>query len=167
MNDRRSPEAVLRRELLELLRGRGARMPFADAVAAFPMDAINRRAPNVGYTPWHLLEHLRITQRDILDYIRNDDYHELSWPDDYWPDPDAQATADDWNRTVDAFATDLEALQAIVGDDSVDLTAPLPHAPQHTTLREIRTVGDHNAYHVGEFAILRQVMGTWPADHER
>jgi hypothetical protein len=24
-------------------------------------------------------------------------------------------------------------------------------------------VADHTAYHVGEFAILRQVMGTWPA----
>jgi len=25
-------------------------------------------------------------------------------------------------------------------------------------------VADHNAYHVGEFAVLRQVMDTWPAD---
>jgi hypothetical protein len=24
----------------------------------------------------------------------------------------------------------------------------------------------HNAYHVGEFAILCQIMGTWPAGHE-
>jgi hypothetical protein len=23
-------------------------------------------------------------------------------------------------------------------------------------------VADHNAYHIGEFAIMRQVMGTWP-----
>jgi hypothetical protein len=27
-------------------------------------------------------------------------------------------------------------------------------------------VADHNAYHVGEFAILRQVMETWPPDRE-
>jgi hypothetical protein len=32
-------------------------------------------------------------------------------------------------------------------------------------MREVRIVGDHNAYHVGELAILRQVMGTWPPDH--
>jgi hypothetical protein len=31
-------------------------------------------------------------------------------------------------------------------------------------LREFLLVADHNAYHVGEFAILRQVMGTWPKD---
>jgi hypothetical protein len=31
-----------------------------------------------------------------------------------------------------------------------------------TILREILLVADHNAYHIGEFAILRQVMQTWP-----
>ena len=35
-----------------------------------------------------------------------------------------------------------------------------------TLLREIRIDADHNAYHVGEFAILRQIMGTWAAGHE-
>jgi hypothetical protein len=29
----------------------------------------------------------------------------------------------------------------------------------------VRIIGDHNAYHLGEFAILRQVMGSWPPDH--
>jgi hypothetical protein len=59
-------------------------MGFEDAVAEFPADAINRRAPNVPYTPWHILEHLRITQWDILEYIR-DSAHYLApnWPEDY------------------------------------------------------------------------------------
>ncbi len=33
-------------------------------------------------------------------------------------------------------------------------------------LREVRLVGDHNGYHVGEFAILRQAVGTWPPGRE-
>jgi hypothetical protein len=40
----------------------------------------------------------------------------------------------------------------------------MPHTPGHTLLREVVIVADHNAYHVGEFAVLRQVMGTWPDD---
>jgi hypothetical protein len=55
----------------------------------------------------------------------------------------------------------LQALQAVVVDPATDLTAPLPHAPSYTILREILLVADHNAYHIGEFAILRQVMETW------
>jgi hypothetical protein len=43
------------------------------------------------------------------------------------------------------------------------LHADLPHAEGYTVLREILLVADHNAYHLGEFAILRQVMGIWGA----
>ena len=40
-------------------------MDFTDAVADFPDDAINARPPNVDYTPWHLVEQVRITQWDV------------------------------------------------------------------------------------------------------
>ncbi|HEU4572482.1 MAG TPA: hypothetical protein VFR93_07325 [Candidatus Limnocylindrales bacterium] len=33
---------------------------------------------------------------------------------------------------------------------------------EEAVVREVRLAGDHCAYHVGEFAALRQVMGTWP-----
>ncbi len=46
-------------------------MTFDAAVADFPDWAINERAPNVTYTPWHLIEHLRITQWDMLRYIED------------------------------------------------------------------------------------------------
>ena len=77
----------LRAELLRLLDGLDAHMPFEAAVADFPHSDINRRPPNVDYTPWHLVEHLRLTQADILDYIANPDYIGRAWPDEYWPDP--------------------------------------------------------------------------------
>ena len=70
----------VREQLLVLLDGVGAHMPFDEAVADFPTDAINAFPPNVDYTPWHLLEHLRITQADILDYIVNPDYVGIDWP---------------------------------------------------------------------------------------
>ena len=76
-------DTALREQLLHLLRGGNAHLSFDEAVADFPMDAINRRPPNVPYTPWHLLEHLRLAQWDILDFIRNPQYQELKWPDDY------------------------------------------------------------------------------------
>ena len=43
------------------------------------------------------------------------------------------------------------------------LGSALPYAQQHTLIRELLIVSEHNTYHIGEFAILRQVMGTWPA----
>jgi hypothetical protein len=157
---------ALRRQLAHLIDGVGAHMPFEEAVADFPDDAINRRPPNVDYTPWHLLEHLRLTQLDILQYVTDPGYEERTWPDDYWPDPAATATREDFDATVRDFLADRAALRALVVDPSRDLLAVIPGTPGHTLLREIRIDADHNAYHIGEFAILRQVMGTWPKGHE-
>ena len=113
------------------------------------------------YTFWHLLEHIRIAQWDILDFIRNPDYEERAWPEGYWPAPDAEADLQQWNQTIAAIRADMAELQAMVQDPTTDLYADLPHAPGYTILREMLLVADHNAYHIGEFGILRQVIGAW------
>src|SRR5712691_813908 len=113
----------LRHELLRLLDGVGAHMPFEEAIDAFPDEAMNRRPPNVDYTPWHLIEHLRLTQADILDYITNVEYVEPSWPRDYWPDRSATATRADWDASVAGFLADRAALKALVSDESRDPAA--------------------------------------------
>ncbi len=157
------PNDVLRKQLLALLRGGNAHMSLEEAVADFPMEAINRLPPNVPYTPWHLLEHLRRTQKDILDFICDPNYVSPPWPQGYWPAQGEQATPAQWNETIARFQADLKSLDELVENPQTNLTADLPHAPGYTVVREILTVTDHNAYHIGEFAILRQVMGTWPS----
>ncbi len=157
-------DTALRDQLHHLLRGGNAHMKFDEAVADFPMDRINDRPPNVPYTPWHLLEHLRRTQRDILDFIRNPEYREMKWPDDYWPAPDAVTDAVMWQQTIAAFHADLQAVDDLATGPSTDLHATIPHGDGQTILREILLVADHNAYHIGEFAILRQVMGMWSGE---
>lgn len=153
----------LRTHVVNQLTARQAHLTFDDVVADFPMDRINERPPHVSYTPWQLLEHIRIAQEDILDFIQDPDYTAPDWPDDYWPAPDATANAAQWGATLEAYRADLAALVDIVQDEEIDLMAEIPHAPGYTYLREALLVADHTAYHVGEFAILRQVMGTWPA----
>lgn len=155
----------LRDQLIGLLRGGNAHLPFAEAVAGFPEARINSRPPNVDYTFWHLLEHLRITQADILDYLTNAGYTAPEWPREYWPPRDAQATRDDWDNSIAAFRRDLESIVAIVADERTDLLATVPSNNQHTILREALIVADHNAYHIGELAILRQVEDTWGHEH--
>ncbi len=165
--DEMAAEDQVREQLIAFIDGHDAHLPFDAAVREFPAAAINRPAPNLPYTPWHLLEHIRTAQRDILDYIRDRAYLAPAWPDEYWPARHATATPEELSRTIDAFRLDREALRALVADPAVDLLAPIPGTPGHTILREIRILGAHNAYHVGEFAILRQVMGTWPPGRDQ
>ena len=152
---------VVREQLLALLRGGNAHMTFDEAVAGFPLEHINDYPPHVPYTPWHLLEHLRIAQWDILEFVRNPAHVSPPWPEGYWPPPETRADAQAWAGTLAAFRADLQALEQLVADPATDLYAPLPHAPGYTILREILLVADHNAYHIGELGILRQVMETW------
>ena len=154
-----------RQQLLALLDGRGAHMPFESAVADFPDAAINAHAPKVSYTPWHLVEHLRLTQADMLEYVTNPDYRHKRWPEDFWPDAKARASRAEWDASVHAIGEDTAALRALAADPGRDLYNPIPWTDGHSLFRCVRIIGDHNAYHVGEFAILRQVMGSWPPDH--
>ena len=96
---------------------------------------MNQRAPNVDYTPWHILEHLRITQWDMLSYIRDGPPTSRSdWPIDYWPAKDAETDEEGFQRTIDGFRSDLRELQQIAADESVDLSAVLEGTPGHTAL---------------------------------
>ena len=159
-------DQLSRQQLADLLTHGNAHLPFQDAVADFPIDQINHRPPNVPYSYWHLIEHLRLTQRDILNYLRDADYAEPEWPKDYWPAPDAITDQAGWDASIAAFEADLAELAGMVEDPATNLTASVPSNPEHTVLREMLIVADHNAYHVGELAILRQVDGIWGARHE-
>jgi hypothetical protein len=154
----------LRRQLVEALYGRQAHMTFDRAVADFPAWAINQAPPDVTYTPWHIVEHLRITQWDILRYIEDPTHHASpDWPVGYWPDPEAETDEQGFRQSVEGFQADQRELEAIALDPATDLLAVLEGTPGHTIVRELLVVGNHNSYHVGEFASLRQVMGSWPA----
>jgi hypothetical protein len=155
-------DKALRDHVVRLLDGRGAHMSYDEAIAAFPMDKINLKPPNIPYTFWHLLEHLRITQWDILEYVRNPQHESPNWPEGYWPPREQQADETKWADTVRQFRADLQAMKSIVSDPATDLLTPIPHGyGGHTVLREALVLADHNAYHVGEFGILRGVLDLW------
>ena len=152
----------LRQQLVNALTKRQAHQSFETVVDGFPAAHYNTKPPNTPYSFWHLLEHMRVTQADILDYIVNPQYQYPDFPDDYWLPAVAQADRDSWLRAIDRFLADRAALVAIIQDPARDLTAQIPHGqPGHTILREILVIAAHNAYHIGEFGILRGTLGLW------
>lgn len=157
------PDSVLRQQLINVLVVPQAHMTFEDAVKDFPAEHFNTRPTNVEYTFWHLIEHIRYCQWDILDYIRNPNYSSASFPSGYWRKPDEETDAAGWNKTVEQFLADRQALLDIVKDSDTDLYAPIPHgwSKDHNIIREILVVAAHNSYHIGELGILRQQMGLW------
>jgi hypothetical protein len=154
-------DQLLREHLLELLKGGGAHVTFDAAVADLPAKLYGAKAPNQPHTPWRLIEHMRIAQWDILEFIRNPAHQSPSWPDGYWPSGDAPAKSSDWNTSIRQFRKDLSALQDLVSDPSRELLVPLPHGQGQTLAREAMLAADHNAYHLGQLVLLRRALDTW------
>lgn len=154
-------DAALREDLLALLRGRGAHVGFEKAVADLREDLRGKKPRGAPYTPWQQVEHLRISQWDILEYIRNPDHVSPKWPEGYWPKK-APPTRDAWDNAVRAFKADRKALEKLVADPSTNLLGQVPYDPHGPTiLHEVLLVADHNAYHLGQLIVLRRLLGGW------
>lgn len=152
---------TLRQDLVTLLRGGRAHVTFDRAVAGLPAALRGRRPRGLPYSPWQQVEHIRICQWDILEYIRTPSHVSPQWPEGYWPQDPAPPSARAWARSLRAYREDLRALEALVTDPATDLRAPLPHDPETTILHEILLVADHTAYHLGQLIVLRRLLGAW------
>src|SRR5436190_14780762 len=96
----------LRKHLLELLDGGHAHASFDNVVADFPVKLRGEKPAGLPHSGWMLVDHMRITQWDILDFSRNPKYVALKWPEEYWPANPAPPSATAWDKSVKAFRDD-------------------------------------------------------------
>lgn len=153
---------ALLENVVVLLRGGRAHVDFERAVANLPEALRGKKPRGIPYTPWQQLEHLRITQWDILEYIRNPQHVSPEWPEGYWPqEMSPPRTA--WGKSVKAFQADRQALVDLATDPSTDLMTRIPPGDPEgvTILHELLLVADHNAYHIGQLVLLRRLLGAW------
>jgi hypothetical protein len=154
-------DQALRSHLIRLLDWQDAHVHFDVAVDGIPAELMAQMPAGLPYSPWDLLEHMRLSQGDILDFCVNPDYEEAHWPDDYWPQPGSMPSAQAWEESIAAFRTDREALKRLATE--VDLFSQIPHGSGQTYLRELLLVADHTSYHTGQLVAARRLLGAWPA----
>ncbi|HXS11421.1 MAG TPA: DinB family protein [Acidobacteriaceae bacterium] len=160
----RSLGGELRIQLKSLMDGGQAHAGFDKAVKGIPEELRGVVPKGMPYSAWQLLEHMRIAQRDILEFSCNDDgsYRELKWPDDYWPSDPKPPSANAWQKSVQQIREDRETFERLVDSvDDVNLIRPFEWGDGQNLLREALLIADHNAYHVGELVLLRRVLGAW------
>lgn len=153
---------ALRDHLVRLLTWEDAHVSYDAAVKDLVPELRGKKPENAAYSPWQVLEHLRLTQFDILDFCRNPNYQEREWPKDYWPEAAEPSSDDAWDASIRSYHRDRAEMVKLAEDESVDLFAKIPHGSGQTYLREILLVADHNAYHVGGLVVLRRQLGAWP-----
>jgi hypothetical protein len=152
-------------QLLALLRGGQAHAGFDAAVADFPESDRATRPANLPYSAWQILEHLRIAQRDILDFSAppTGGYQPMEWPEAYWPQSPETPYPGSWDNAIAAIHADREKFEALLTKPNADLYKPFLWGNGQNLLREALLIADHNSYHVGELVVLRRLLGNWPS----
>ena len=163
MNPEKNPsqDQMLRMQLLLLLKGGEAHAKFDDVMKNLPPKLRGIMPDQLAHSAWMLLEHMRIAQRDILEFSCNPKYTAPKWPEDYWPKTQFPPTATAWNKSIRQFRKDLATMQTLVANRKTDLFAPIPWGDGQTILRESLLLADHNAYHLGQMLDLRRILGAW------
>lgn len=153
--------AALIAELTALLDGGNAHVTFAQALADLPAALRNQPVPGVPYTIWHLVEHLRIAQEDIVEFCVNPQHVSPEWPAGYWPSAEPGVDEAGWQAALTQLAADQQRFIDLLEDPATDFFTPLPHGTGQNILREALLIGDHAAYHTGEIILVRRLLGAW------
>lgn len=163
MANKNEPQDELRKQLIALLDGGQAHATFDEAVKGFPAELRGVVPEGLPYSAWQVLEHLRIAQKDILDFSAppSGGYQHMRWPEDYWPKEAAPHSPEAWDRSIAAIRADLEKFKALILKPEADLYKPFRWGTGQNLLREALLIADHAAYHIGELVVLRRLLGAW------
>jgi hypothetical protein len=150
---------LFRKELISHFTEDNAHAGFDAAVKDFPANLRGVRPQGVPHSAYQLVEHIRIAQRDIIEYALDPEHKSPEFPDGYWPKsaepPDAKA----WDKSVAAFHADRKKLVAVL--DKEDVLAPIAHANNQSLASKTILIMDHNSYHIGQLILLRRLLHAW------
>lgn len=153
--------------LVELIRGKGA---FTDAIACVSGLDASQSGKRAGapYSAFELVFHMNYWMHYELERI---DGHSPVYPEhaaESWPgraEPEGSAA---WQAAVARFSALLERMTSLARDPQalerpVEVTMIASYANQGGSVRDViwQTLV-HNAYHVGQVASVRRMIGAWP-----
>jgi len=122
-----------------------------------------QRPPNYPHSAWELLDHIRRTQHDLLEFCTNPKYHEPKWPDDYWPGSPEPPSKTAWDECLATIRADAKSFADFAVKNVATLTEKIPHGTGQTYLRTVLVAVDHASYHVGQIVAVRRLLGAWPS----
>lgn len=153
-------DRVLRKELIELLKGGQAHSALEEVLKELKLELCNKHPQKGIRSVYEELEHMRLAQEDILRYTLDPSWESPEWPDGFWPSDSEEMTEEVLENTVSGFFSDLDELIALVRNPEINLMSQIPHGEKgHSYLREILLVADHNSYHLGKIVRTLTQLG--------
>lgn len=148
-------------ELTTLIKTGNAHVPLDETISDIPTHLRTVIPENLPYSIWQLLEHIRITQWDIVEFCISPDHQSPKWPDEYWPEKTDSVDDKKWDKTLEQIKKDRERFFDLLKNEKTDLYSPLAHGNGQNIFREALLIADHTSYHLGEILVVRRLLKCW------
>jgi len=144
--------------LIKHILGGNAFIKLEEILDGIDYEQVGTRLDGLPYSFWQILEHMKIAQKDILNFSEGGNYMSLKWPDEYWPDHSAPQSPEEWENTKTAFFKDRKRFNDLLNNNPDSLLLPFEWGDGQNLLREALLIIEHNAYHTGQLMIISRLL---------
>ncbi|MGC1371819.1 MAG: DinB family protein [Candidatus Sulfotelmatobacter sp.] len=156
------------RGLTELLHGKGAHADPVACIEDLTPELASQQVSGFPHSIGQLVFHMNYWMDYDLRRIRGEKPPYPAHNSESFPARSAPADAGEWNDLRKHFATLINDSAALADSPTQELQREIE--PTHASHKERAATLEavlwqlvaHNSYHVGQIALIRRVLGTWP-----
>jgi uncharacterized damage-inducible protein DinB len=150
-------DEILATAVVQALSGKGAHVESRGVFEGLDWKLSGIRPAGTPHTLFQLLNHLVYWQNWVVKWLEGNAPLVPKHASGSWPGSAEPASRKEWADAVRAFSQGLDALDR--GSRTADLLAK---RGRKCRLEMLQTIASHNSYHLGQAALLRQMLGAWP-----
>lgn len=150
-------DEILEKTVLRALSGKGAHVDSRTVFEALDWKLAGIRPSGSPHSLFKLLNHLVYWQNWVIKWLDGKTPPVPKHAAGGWPGKAVPTSRSEWNSAVRDFRKGLDALER--GSQAADLLAK---RGKKCRLEMLQAIASHNSYHLGQAALLRQVLGAWP-----
>jgi uncharacterized damage-inducible protein DinB len=150
-------DEILEKTVGRALSGEGAHVGSHNVFEGLDWKLAGTRPAGAPHSLFQLLKHLIYWQDWVVRWLDGKAPPVPKHASGSWPRSASPASMEEWERAVKDFHKGLDALER--GSRSADLLAK---RGKKSRLEMLQAIASHNSYHLGQAALLRQILGAWP-----
>jgi hypothetical protein len=150
-------DGILEKTIGRALSGEGAHAASQNVFEGLDWKLAGARPAGAPHSLFQLLRHLIYWQDWVVKWLDGTTPRVPKHASGSWPGGVSPAGRKEWESAVKDFRKGLDALDRASG--GADL---LTKRGKKSRLEMLLAIASHNSYHLGQAALLRQMLGVWP-----
>lgn len=152
-------ETAVLETLLGGISGKGAHVDAERTLDGLDWQLAGRTFQGVPYSILQSANHIIYWNGYTLAHLAGQEPKPPEHAVDGWPGPVAPGSEEEWRAFVRAYQASLTALAEAV---RVRRFTEIQPSRSRTRVDVLRAMANHVSYHVGQIAMLRRMLGSWP-----